>query len=274
MGLARKALEKRQSAKEKEIKVTNDLKLEMPLASDLSFQPLITFEDDLLDASTPPSISGSESGSTPVSVSQEKEGARVVLVGSEVRIVGGDLGVDVLNSPKLRGTERPSTGHKRIMSRKEPLIYVERDTTHFDVLPRLPLTKLLFTKPTPLNISGKSAGKSGKSEKNNESTSPRTVLRSKPSSNENLSNKTLFFNSTAATAPKNSSSVIPVSSLYTLEQAAGLISFTRNGRLVLCGGRVDGSIAIREVDPRTGFILSSADFNAHHHRYVYLIWQI
>ena len=47
--------------------------------------------------------------------------------------------------------------------------------------------------------------------------------------------------------------------LYALEQAADLVVFTRSYRLALCGGRVDGSVAVREMDPRNGFILSAGD---------------
>ena len=62
----------------------------------------------------------------------------------------------------------------------------------------------------------------------------------------------------------------PSAVLYALEQAASLVVFTRSYRLALCAGRVDGSVAVREMDPRNGFILSAGDFSAHRHRVICL----
>lgn len=149
---------------------------------------------------------------------------------------------------------------RRILSKKEPLVCVERDSSHFEVLPRLPLTKLLLCRngpvsppPPPLSASASLS-------------SVTTTATTNSSSAGNGINSS--SNPRSASAPILKT--IQSSTLYTLEQAASLVVFSRSGRLALTAGRVDGSIAVREVDPRTGFILSAADFHAHHHRVICL----
>ena len=160
--------------------------------------------------------------------------------------------VDVIEkvSPKGPVISPPTpTSNRRILSRKEPLVCVERDSSHFDVLPRLPLTKLLLCRP-------------GQSSSSPAPPSAPSASQTSSSSSSGGSGMRLPGLPTASKAATQSTS------LYALEQAAGLIVFSRSGRLALSGGRVDGSIAVREVDPRTGFILSAADFHAHHHRVI------
>ena len=160
------------------------------------------------------------------------------------------VAVDVTEKVSPRGTvvSPPTpTSNRRILSRKEPLVCVERDSSHFDVLPRLPLTKLLLCRP-------------------GQAPNPPPPPPAPPlshSSSSSSSNSILRLPGLPASKAATQST-----SLYALEQAAGLIVFSRSGRLALSGGRVDGSIAVREVDPRTGFILSAADFHAHHHRVI------
>jgi hypothetical protein len=175
---------------------------------------------------------------------------------------------EVQEKGSLRGsvsappTAPPSTQNtqRRILSKKEPLVCVERDSSHFEVLPRLPLTKLLLCRngpasplPPPLSASASLSSVS-------------TTATSQSSSTGNGTNSAHITRAASAPMPKS----VQSSSLYALEQAASLVVFSRSGRLALTAGRVDGSIAVREVDPRTGFILSAADFHAHHHRVICL----
>jgi hypothetical protein len=166
----------------------------------------------------------------------------------------GTVSVPPTAPPSSQNTQR------RILSKKEPLVCVERDSSHFEVLPRLPLTKLLLCRngpasppPPPLSASASLSSVS-------------TAATSQSSSTGNGTNSAHITRAASAPMPKS----IQSSSLYALEQAASLVVFSRSGRLALTAGRVDGSIAVREVDPRTGFILSAADFHAHHHRVICL----
>lgn len=164
--------------------------------------------------------------------------------------------------PKTPPKGAPSSNQRRLLSSKEPLVYVERDSSHFEVLPRLPLTKLLLRRDsctTVLHPTGSSSTSTstttskGFLESLDQHTSPIRADQSTPGFS---GGRPLVRNPTQST------------SLYALEQASSLIVFTRNGRLAMCGGLVDGSIAVREIDPRTGFVLSAADFHAHHHRVI------
>lgn len=178
--------------------------------------------------------------------------------------------LEVHEKGNLRGSSVPPTAppstqntHRRILSKKEPLVCVERDSSHFEVLPRLPLTKLLLCRngpvsPTPPPLTASASLSSVSTTATTQSSSVGNGMSSSSSSN--------LLRPATATIPKS----IQSSSLYALEQAASLVVFSRSGRLALTAGRVDGSIAVREVDPRTGFILSAADFRAHHHRVICL----
>lgn len=178
--------------------------------------------------------------------------------------------------PDRKNSPPPSNGqmgHRRILSKREPLVCVERDSSHFDVLPRLPLTKLLLVRAGPKNqqISGQTKNDTTSASSNSTSTS--STASSSPGASQKNNNNTNNNNSSGNVPrfpPTNPPKPTQASSLYGLEQAASLVIFSRSGRLALSAGRVDGSVAVREVDPRTGFILSAADFHAHHHRVICL----
>ena len=103
---------------------------------------------------------------------------------------------------------------------KEPVVGVEKDNTHFEALPRIPLS--------PANL-----GSSSTSEGGNAMGNPLTQL---PSTIEQV------------------------------EECTDLVHFSRNGHLLFSAGHVDGSVYIREIDGRTGFIVSAGDFMGHRHR--------
>ena len=103
---------------------------------------------------------------------------------------------------------------------KEPVVGVEKDNTHFEALPRIPLS--------PANLGGSSASEGGNAMGN-----PLTQL---PSTIEQV------------------------------EECTDLVHFSRNGHLLFSAGHVDGSVYIREIDGRTGFIVSAGDFMGHRHR--------
>ena len=52
--------------------------------------------------------------------------------------------------PSTTTVVSPPQAHPRILSIHDPLVGVERDVTHFDVLPRLPLTKVCTRRHSPL----------------------------------------------------------------------------------------------------------------------------
>ena len=174
--------------------------------------------------------------------------------------------------PDRKNSPPPSNGqagHRRILSKREPLVCVERDSSHFDVLPRLPLTKLLLVRagPKTQQISGQTKNDTATSTSSTASSSPGALQKNNSNNNNNINNSSGNVPRFPSTNPPKPTQA---SSLYGLEQAASLVIFSRNGRLALSAGRVDGSVAVREVDPRTGFILSAADFHAHHHRVICL----
>ena len=174
-----------------------------------------------------------------------------------------------INDPKVPGGAAMSDGgrtppkgsapnvQRRLLSSKDPLVCVERDSSHFDVLPRLPVTKL-FLRRDCNSIGSQPNSNAGACPKGFIDTMEQQIYSTRPDHNAMGSSATKAL----------VKSPIQSTSLYTLEQASSLIVFTRNGRLAISGGRVDGSIAVREIDPRTGFILSAADFHAHHHRVI------
>ena len=151
----------------------------------------------------------------------------------------------------LRAGAHPAP--QRILSRKEPLVAVERDVTHFDVLPRLPLTKVFLRRDpafSPAAITGAAIDHSHYD--------PAVAGRAAPAAP----------GASSAAGAAAASKTKPQAVLWALDQAAGLVAFTHSYRLALSAGRVDGSVAVREVDPRNGFILSAGDFSAHRHRVV------
>jgi len=57
---------------------------------------------------------------------------------------------------------------------------------------------------------------------------------------------------------------VPVTSL------SNVLLLCQSGRYLFSAGRVDGSVCVREIDPRTGFVKSEGDFCSHHSTVVHI----
>ena len=211
-------------------------------AKSLSHQPLISFENDLdEDEDTSSLVSMASSGVCISQASHSTVSSSLKLPTNAVtepvkppiggtRVISKEKEKDKENlngivHHKFRSSTPPSTSTPhtavglvvappRIMSIKEPAVAVERDVTPFETLPRLPLTKMyLLRQPTATSQTGDRS-----TEQSTSSSSSASAYKTKP-----------------------------ISTLYAIEQAASLVIFTRNNRLALSAGRIDGSIAVREV---------------------------
>lgn len=104
---------------------------------------------------------------------------------------------------------------------REPIVTIEKDNTHFEALPRIPLAAASIVAPSP-GLDGPSA-----------------TLRNQLPSN-----------------------------VRQVQACARLVHFSRSGNLLFSAGHVDGSVYVREIETRTGFIASAGDFLGHRHRVV------
>lgn len=113
----------------------------------------------------------------------------------------------------------------------ESLIHVEKETTHFDNVPRIPLK---------LNRYDDGGSNSNKTQ---------TISELDP-----------FVQS------PTSKSFIGTESYY--EQLARMVLLNRTSKLSFSYGSVDGTVTIREIDSKAGTILSAGDFCSHRRRVV------
>jgi len=115
----------------------------------------------------------------------------------------------------------------QLLRHSEYLIHVERECTHFDIIPRVPLAKAYHA------------------DWSKEFIFPQGVKLGEVQSAELLD-------------------------LPAVQQVAASIIFNRNCSLMITAGHMDGRVAVREIDSRTGFVKASADFLAHRRRVVAL----
>lgn len=118
---------------------------------------------------------------------------------------------------------------KQLLSKQDYLIGVERELSHFDLIPRVPLVR-------PYKAHWIEA-----------------LLRMPAAS------------SLAAAGMAPDKLLVPVT-----QQTVNSIVFSRSCNLLITAGHVDGRVAVREIDNRTGFIKAAADFTAHRRRVVAL----
>ena len=116
-----------------------------------------------------------------------------------------------------------------LMEWGQAVIALERDGTHFEVLPRVLIASVLPLDPSGSGLGGAVGGVGGG-----------THHPMVPSS-------------------------LPMS-VGQAEASARLVHFSRSGSLLFTAGHVDGSVMVREIDGRTGFVVSAGDFLGHRRR--------
>ena len=139
---------------------------------------------------------------------------------------------DEINEQNARNSQSKLTALDYTLDEfQEPIITIEKDNTHFEVLPRIPLahTQTLYPRQKILPID-------------------------EASKRMDHLYQYLYMSSSSSTS--------------TIERNAKLIQFSHSGHLLFSAGHVDGSIFVREIDSRTGFIVSSGDFLGHRHQVV------
>jgi hypothetical protein len=144
-----------------------------------------------------------------------------------------------------------------VMQPGESMIAVEKEYTHFEVIPKVPLpprSSKLSTLSTYPSTSTQSSAVINNRCVNNELDFFEKMLKLKPASgsNGNISTYSSFGSSTMTFA----------------ELQAKFVVFNRSCKLCFTFGRVDGVVSIRELDQRSGAIKSGGDFSAHHRRVI------
>jgi hypothetical protein len=162
----------------------------------------------------------------------------------------------------------------------EPVISIEKDMTHFEILPRIPVApSMAMNMNSTINNTNNvpSFTMSTQIQGNNQFNSS-NLLNLQSNLYFNLSShysnySTNFSNKYHHSINHNHNTTSLTALPTTIEQVelcSSLIHFSKNGSLLFSAGHIDGSIYIREIDNKTGFIISSGDFLGHQHKVVSL----
>ena len=175
-------------------------------------------------------------------------------------ILFGDFVDSTNNTIKSNGTKKLISQqaipqHLAALQPGESMIAVEKEYSHFEVIPKLPLP------PRPTKISVTSSNQSLSVVNNrciiSELDFFESMVKFRPSpSNHSTSGSPITYSSFVS------------STMTFAEMQARFITFNRSCKLSFAFGRPDGIVSVRELDHRTGAVKSEADFTAHRRRVV------